>query len=149
MQRAVWPVHVVVIREHAKHALEVSTIHDQEPVEALRADGADKALGDGVRLRSPHWRLDDLNAFAGEDGVEVARELAVTVTDQETKPRGLLLERVGCAKSVHAAWLYSWMSPPRRSRRSTPAEGGRVIRSFETCGAGGVRCSERCGLCML
>src|SRR6266508_277762 len=79
MQRAVWPVRVVVIREHAKHALEVSAIHDQEPVEALRADGADEALGDRVRLWSPHWRLDDLNVYAGENGVEVARELAVAV----------------------------------------------------------------------
>src|SRR5437773_193242 len=40
-----WPVRVVVIREHAKHAVEVTTIHDQELVEALRADGADEALG--------------------------------------------------------------------------------------------------------
>ena len=27
-------------------------VHDQEPVEALRADGADEALGDRVRLRA-------------------------------------------------------------------------------------------------
>src|SRR6266498_334336 len=93
MQRAVWPVGVVVMREHAKHAREVSASHEQEPVEALRADGADEALGDRVRLWSPHWRLDDLNLYAGENGVEVARELAVAVTDQEAKPRGLLLER--------------------------------------------------------
>ena len=85
LQRAVWPVRVVVIREYAKHGLEVSTIHDQEPVEALRTDGADETLGDGVRLRSPDWRLDDLNAFAGKDGVEVARELAVAVADQEAE----------------------------------------------------------------
>ena len=76
---------VVVIREHAKYALEVSTIHDQERIEALRADGADEALGDRVRFRCPDWCLDDLNALAGEDGVEVARELAVAVADQEAE----------------------------------------------------------------
>jgi hypothetical protein len=42
-----------------------------------------KRSGDRVRLRRPHWRLDDLDAFAGEDGVEVAGELAVAVTDHE------------------------------------------------------------------
>ena len=73
---------VVVVREHAKYALGVSTIHDQEPIEALRADGADEALGDRVRS---DWCLDDLSALAGEDGVEVARELAVAVADQEAE----------------------------------------------------------------
>ncbi len=56
---------------------------------------------------------------------------------------------VGCAKSVHAAWLYSWMRPPRRSLRSMPAEAGPLMRAFGMCGAGGVSCSERCGLCVL
>jgi len=45
-----------VVCEHAEHTLEVSAVHDQEPVEALCAGGLDEALGDGVgerrRLRS-------------------------------------------------------------------------------------------------
>jgi hypothetical protein len=36
---------------------------------------------------------------------------------------------VGCAKSVQASWLYSWMSPPRRPRRFTS-------RDEETVGRG-------------
>ena len=72
-----------MLGEDAEDALEVASVHDQEPVEALGADGADEALGDRVRLRRPHRRLDDSDAFAGEDGVEVTGELAVAVADQE------------------------------------------------------------------
>ena len=66
------PVGVVVRYVRVEHALEVASVEDQEPVEALGADGADEALGEGVRLRRPDRRLDDPDAFAGEDGVEVA-----------------------------------------------------------------------------
>src|SRR5215217_427908 len=59
--------------------LEVSAVEDQEPVETLSANGADEALGDRVRLRRAHRCFDDLDAFACEDGIEVARVLAVSV----------------------------------------------------------------------
>jgi hypothetical protein len=91
----VWPVAVVVVGEDAEDALEVASVHDQEPVEAFGPDGADEALGGRVRLRRSHRRLDDLDAFAGEDGVEVAGELAVAVADQEAKRSWSLLERPG------------------------------------------------------
>ena len=84
-----------MLGEGAEHALEVAPVHDQEPVEALGAGGADEALGDRVRLRRSHRRLDDSDAFAGEDGVEVADELAVAVADQEPERARLLLERPG------------------------------------------------------
>ena len=47
---AVWPLAVVVVDVDAKHTLNVSAVEDQQPVEALRADGVDEALGDCVRL---------------------------------------------------------------------------------------------------
>jgi hypothetical protein len=86
---------VVVVDEHAKHALEVASVHDQQPVEALGASGADEALGDRVRLWRLHRRLDDLDPFACEDGVEVAGELAVAVADQEAKRSWSFRERPG------------------------------------------------------
>src|SRR5258705_13348791 len=73
----------------------MASVHDQEPVEAVGPDGADEALGGRVRLRRPHRRLDDLDVFAGEDGVEVAGELAIAVADQEAKRSWSLLERPG------------------------------------------------------
>jgi hypothetical protein len=72
---------VVVMDEDAKDTLEVASVQDQEPVEALGADGPHEALGDRVRLRCTNRRLDDLDAFVAEDSVEVVRELAVAVAD--------------------------------------------------------------------
>jgi hypothetical protein len=84
-----------VVGENAEDAFEVASVHDQEPVETLGADGADEALGGRVRLRRSHAGLDDLDAFAGEDGVEVPGELAVPVADQEAERSWLSLERPG------------------------------------------------------
>ena len=48
-----------------------------------------------VQYQRPHRRLDDLDTFAREDGVEVAGEFAVAVADQEAKRSGSLLEGPG------------------------------------------------------
>src|SRR3954451_8534599 len=61
----------------------VAAAADQEPVEAVAADGADPAFGERVCLRRAKRGADDLDAFAVEDLVEGATELAVTVVDQE------------------------------------------------------------------
>ncbi len=74
---------VVVIDELVEHGLEVATVHDQHPVEALTPDSADEALCDGVGARNADRRADDPHSFATEDLVEVGRELGVPVPDQE------------------------------------------------------------------
>jgi hypothetical protein len=61
----------------------MAPIQNQQPVEALAADGADEALGKRVRLRRAHRRLDHPHTFAGENRVEAARELGIAVADQE------------------------------------------------------------------
>ena len=94
---------VVVVDKHAQYPLEMRAIHDQEPVEALGASGADEALGDRVGLRRSHWRLDDLDALAGEDSVEVASELAVAVADQEANDDA-------CSWSVQVNWRACWVA---------------------------------------
>jgi hypothetical protein len=66
-----------------EHPLELARVEDQEPIETLGTDGVDEAFGDRVRLRRSHRRADDLDSFASEDGVEIARELAVAIPDQE------------------------------------------------------------------
>jgi len=73
------PVHVVVVDEDSEHVLEVPPVEDQKSVEALSADSADEALCD--RVRRSHRCLDDLDAFAREDGIAVAGVLAVSVPD--------------------------------------------------------------------
>src|SRR6266508_2310564 len=92
VQRAMWPMTVVVVDESSEHAVEVALIDDQQPVEALGADGPDEALCDRISLRRPHGRLDDLDAFAGAHGGQVARDLAVAVAAQEPKRRRALVK---------------------------------------------------------
>jgi hypothetical protein len=73
------PVDVVVVDKDPEHPLEMAAVEDEESVETLGSDSADEALGDRVRLRSPHRRAHDFDRFASEDGVEVVRELAVAI----------------------------------------------------------------------
>jgi len=85
LERAVRPVPVVVLDEDTQDALEVTAVDDQQPVEALGADGSDEPLGDGVRLRGPHRRLDDPDAGAAKHVVEGAAVLAVAIADQQAR----------------------------------------------------------------
>jgi hypothetical protein len=92
-----------VAGEDAEHALEVTLVHDQEPVETFGGEDADETVGGCVRLRRSHRRLDDLAAFAGEDGIEVT---------------GSLLSRSRIRKrndpdrswSVQANWRACWVT---------------------------------------
>jgi hypothetical protein len=117
-----WPVRVVVIREHAKHALQVSAIHDQEPVEAFRADGTDEALGDRVRLGSAYRRLDDPDAFAGEDCVKSRLNL---LSRSRIRKRNC----AGCSWSVHANWRACWVTQSPVGLAVQPARWTRRLAS--------------------
>jgi hypothetical protein len=61
-----------VVDVDAQDVLEVAAVEDQQPVEALDANGSDKPLGDGVGLRRPHRRLHDPDAAGAEYLVEEA-----------------------------------------------------------------------------
>jgi len=54
----------------AEDSLEVPAVEDQEPVEALGADGADEALGDGVGFRCADWCAQNPDSLTAEDLVE-------------------------------------------------------------------------------
>jgi hypothetical protein len=74
---------VVMLAVAAQHTLKVPAAEDQQPVEAFGANGADEALGVGVRLWRSNWRLDDPDPLAAEDFVKRPGELAVAVVDEE------------------------------------------------------------------
>jgi hypothetical protein len=86
------PVLIVVPAICLDDGFEVAAADDQQPVEALAADAADPPLGMSPRLRRPHRRLDHSDPFGTEDLVELAGELAVSVTDQEPRPDALVVE---------------------------------------------------------
>ena len=79
---------VVVGGVEAEHVLQVAAVDDQNPVEALPAEGADPTLGIGVRVWGSDRRADDLHVLAAEELIEGATEFAVAVVEQE--PEGLL-----------------------------------------------------------
>ena len=77
---------VVVGGVGAKHALELATTDDQQPVETLGAHRTDESLRVDVRLWRPDRRLDHLDRFAAEHLIEGRAERAVALVDQESCP---------------------------------------------------------------
>jgi hypothetical protein len=80
----VWALAVVVGCVDAEYGLEVAAADDQQPIETVGADGANKALGVGVRLRRADRCMDDIDPFAAEDLVEGAAERGVAVVDHNS-----------------------------------------------------------------
>ena len=80
-----WPLAVVVGRVGAEHVFEVAAVEDQQPVETLGADGADEALGVGVRLWRPDRCSDHLIPSLRKTSSKARAELAVAVVDQEPR----------------------------------------------------------------
>ncbi len=113
-QAAVRPVIVVVAFELAEYGCRVSLVGDQEAVEQFAADGADEALGDCVRSRCLHWRLDDPEVDSGEDGVEGGGELAVAVAEEESEASAGVVQ-------VHEQ-VAGQLCEPRSGRMSGDAE---------------------------
>ena len=76
---------VVVGRVFRQYGPQMCLGDDKCLVQALRADGADDALRDGVGIRRLRWCLDDREPFGREDGVEARRELPVPIADEEAE----------------------------------------------------------------
>ena len=70
------PVAVVVIDILGEDRLELTPGDDQQAVEALPADGANEALGEGVGTRRSNRGLDDPSTNRGDDFIEGSDELA-------------------------------------------------------------------------
>jgi hypothetical protein len=66
----VGPPALVVLDVHPEHTLEVPTAQDEHPIQALGPDRADPTLGEGVGLRCPDGRGDDLRPVGTKDLVE-------------------------------------------------------------------------------
>src|SRR5450759_4963702 len=85
-ERAVRPVPVVVTDVDAEDVVEVASVQDQNPVEAVATERSDPALGVGVSVRGPDGGGDDPDALAAKDGIEVEGELTVAVADEILEP---------------------------------------------------------------
>jgi hypothetical protein len=92
------PMGVVALFILGQHPPQVSLPIDQQVIEALAPQRAHESLGLAVRARRSRRGLDDPYAAAGEYLVEHPRELAITVSDQEselidTSPRSISRSR--------------------------------------------------------
>jgi hypothetical protein len=56
LERPVCSVPVVVLDIDTEDLLQMAAPNDQQPIQALGADGADPPFCGGVRGRRPHWR---------------------------------------------------------------------------------------------
>ena len=87
IEGSVRPVPVVVVHVLGEHGFEVAAAEDEEPVEALSADGTDKALGDGIRARGPDGRLDDPDSLGCKTASKEEVNLAGVVRSARSKER--------------------------------------------------------------
>jgi len=91
-ERSMRTMPVVVLDIDPQDLLQVGSSYDQEPVQALGADGADPSLGVRVRLGRLHRRHQHLTTFGAEHVVERVDELRVPVAQQEAYPSPSLFQ---------------------------------------------------------
>jgi hypothetical protein len=121
-KRAVRPVLVDVAAVHMEHALEMAAPENEDPVEAVGANGTHPTLGEGVRVWGLDRRANDLDAGGAEDLVEGVTELGVAIVDEE--PAGVLVaelhDEVACLlddpASVRVRAAGDVLNPPGRER---------------------------------
>jgi hypothetical protein len=108
-----------MIHVFSENDFEMVAAEDEEPVQALPADGADAPLGDGVRARRSDGRLDDPDPVGCEDGVEGGGELGVAISNEEAGRRRRFREVV-----AEVAGLLG--DPAGDGVGLTPAKGPRI-----------------------
>ncbi len=74
-----------MIHENGEDALKMLLVQDQQPIEALRANGAHEPLCDPVRLRGAKRRAKDLDSIASQHLVKTLGEFLVSVANQEAE----------------------------------------------------------------
>jgi hypothetical protein len=84
---------VVMAGIDPKHVLELAAAEDEQPIEALATHAADPALGVGVGVRCLDRCADHDDAFAVEDVIEAAAELAVAIVDDKAQLLLAITER--------------------------------------------------------
>jgi hypothetical protein len=116
------PVRVAVAAVGAEDVFEVTATDNQDSVEAVGAEGADPALGMGVRVRRPDWGTDHLDGLAPEDLIEGMAEVRVAIVDEN--PERLLVAELhhqvprllGDPAPVRVGRAGDVLDPPRRER---------------------------------
>ena len=85
-----------------QHVLEVPLAEDDDVIEALAPDAAEKSLANGIHERSMNGRPKNADAGALCGMVEVGAELAVVVANDELRPGAKGVASRSCC-AVHCA----------------------------------------------
>jgi len=86
------PVVVVVPDVAAQDVRQMTSVEDQEVVEALRPDSSHEPLGVSVGVRCPKRRAQHLSTVAGKDGVEARDVFGVPVAEKELHLDALIVD---------------------------------------------------------
>ena len=78
---------VVVLSVGPERPIEMPSVEDERPVEALGPHRLDHPFGVGVGVPGPDRGADDPHSLRAEDSVEWAAELRVPVSDEEPDGR--------------------------------------------------------------
>ncbi len=76
---------VEVLHPFSEHPAKVLLAEDQDVIETLPAETAEKPLTDGVQVGRLRWDGEDIDARGGRGCREIASELVVVVPDQEAR----------------------------------------------------------------
>ncbi len=102
VQRAVWPLPVVVTHVDAKDVAEVAAADDQDPVEQLAAGAAHPALHVRVRVRRLDWSADDSDVVPAKTASKAAANF-VSRSWISARPRSSRsISRLRACCSIHA-----------------------------------------------
>jgi hypothetical protein len=86
LERPMRAMGVVVLDVHPEHLLQVPAARDEQPVQALGADGTNPPLGVGVGVGRLYRRDQHLGSLRAEHVVEPTAELGVTIANKEAHP---------------------------------------------------------------
>jgi hypothetical protein len=119
VERAVWPMRVVVGDVLAQNRLKLLAGDDQDSVETFTPDAADPALGVRFRPWRSDWGLDQPESLRTKDLVDGGREFAVAVADQDPMPLPLLARVIVRLRACWTTQAPSGLAvmPARYTRR--------------------------------
>ena len=92
LERPVRTIGVVMLDVDPEHLLQVPAPDEQQPIQALGADGPHPALHVRVCSWRPHWREEHLAALRAGHVIEPAGELRVPIMEQEAHPSPLFAQ---------------------------------------------------------
>src|SRR6266567_4580955 len=92
LERPVRTIGVVMLDVDPEHLLQVPAPDEQQPIQALGADGPHPALYVRVCSWRPHWREEHLAALRAEHVIEPEGELRVPIMEQEAHPSPLFAQ---------------------------------------------------------